>query len=74
MSNETATPPGRLRRALAGAETEQLGALMLLGATLAAILWANLGSGYDAFWGTDARIGVGGCPWAWTSTTWSTTH
>ncbi|WP_375001910.1 Na+/H+ antiporter NhaA [Aeromicrobium sp. CTD01-1L150] len=52
-------PAGRLRGALAGAETEQVGALLLLGATLAAILWANLGSGYDAFWATEARIDIG---------------
>ena len=49
----------RLRRGVAGAETEQLGAGMLLVATLAAIAWANLGSGYDAFWHTEARVAVG---------------
>lgn len=50
----------RLRRGVAAAETEQLGAGMLLVATLAAIAWANLGSGYDAFWHTEARVAVGG--------------
>lgn len=52
-------PRGRLRGALANAETEQAGALLLLGATLSAILWANLGSGYDAFWATETRLGIG---------------
>ncbi len=50
----------RLRRGLADAETEQVGAGLLLVATVAAIVWANLGSGYDAFWHTDARVAVGG--------------
>ncbi len=50
---------GKLRGALANAETEQLGAVLLLGATLAAILWANLGSGYEEFWSTEARIALG---------------
>ncbi len=49
----------RLRRGLADAGTEQVGAALLLVATLAAIAWANLGSGYDAFWHTDARVAVG---------------
>lgn len=38
---------------------EQIGAGLLLVATLAAIAWANLGSGYDAFWSTMAHIGLG---------------
>ncbi len=51
-------PSGKLRAALANSETEQVGAVLLLVATLAAIAWANLGSGYEAFWATEARIGL----------------
>ncbi len=38
----------------------RVGAFMLLGATLAAIVWANVGSGtYDEFWDTHLTLGVG---------------
>ncbi|WP_155807396.1 Na+/H+ antiporter NhaA [Brevibacterium sp. VCM10] len=39
---------------------ESSGAIMLLGATLIALLWANLGSdSYDGFWHTEVGIAVG---------------
>lgn len=38
----------------------RVGAFMLLGATIAAIVWANVGNGsYDAFWDTHLTLGVG---------------
>lgn len=57
VTDQTRTA-GRLRSALANSETEQVGAVLLLVATLAAIAWANFGSGYEAFWATEARIGL----------------
>ncbi len=60
QSTEDDTRMGRLRRKVAASEAEQVGASLLLLATLAAIAWANLGSGYDDFWHTDARVSLGG--------------
>jgi Na+/H+ antiporter NhaA len=40
-------------------ETETGGALVLLGATLAALLWANLGDSYESVWSTTLAINVG---------------
>ncbi|MED5803851.1 Na+/H+ antiporter NhaA [Gordonia sp. Z-3] len=39
---------------------ETYAAIALLAATIAALIWANVGTGYDAFWHTSAAITVGG--------------
>lgn len=59
MSDAEARPVGRIRSAVTNMEREQTGAALLLAATVVAIAWANLGSGYDAFWHTDARVALG---------------
>ena len=59
MSDVDTRPVGRIRSAVTGMEREQTGAALLLVATVAAIAWANLGSGYDAFWHTQARVALG---------------
>ncbi len=41
-------------------ETETGGALVLLGATLAALLWANVGDSYESTWSTTLAIDAGG--------------
>ena len=43
-------------------QTEAGGAIVLLAATVAALVWANSpwGAGYDAFWGTELAFRVGG--------------
>ena len=42
-------------------ETEAGGAVVLLAATIAALIWANSpwGAGYDAFWGTELALRLG---------------
>jgi Na+/H+ antiporter NhaA len=57
MTSEPVLP--RWRRAMAASESEQVGALLLLVATFAAIAWANLGGGYDDFWATEVGLSVG---------------
>lgn len=59
MSDVETRPVGRIRSAVTNMEREQTGAALLLVATVAAIAWANLGSGYDAFWHTEARVALG---------------
>ena len=49
----------RWRRAVAATESEQIGALLLLSATIAAIAWANLSGSYDRFWSTDLQMMLG---------------
>ncbi len=58
--NQTVEPMiGRVRRSLAASGPEQIGAGLLLAATVTAIVWANLGGGYDRFWGTELHASVG---------------
>ncbi|MRJ76021.1 Na+/H+ antiporter NhaA [Aeromicrobium sp. SMF47] len=57
---ETTTEPALRRwRTAAASRSEQLGALLLLTATIAAIGWANLSGSYEQFWGTDVRLSLG---------------
>lgn len=58
---DTTTEPAfaRWRRTMAASFSEQIGALLLLTATIAAIAWANLAGGYDRFWATEVRLSLG---------------
>ena len=40
--------------------TESAGGVILLGAAIAALVWANLGDTYESFWTTEIRLEVGG--------------
>ncbi|MGE0295050.1 Na+/H+ antiporter NhaA [Pseudonocardia sp.] len=53
LSAQVAAPVRRFLRTEAGS------AGLLLAATIAALLWANLGSGYEAFWDTELAIRLG---------------
>lgn len=50
----------RSRSVIAGfLETETTGGVVLLGAAVVALIWANLiGNGYESFWGTELSIGT----------------
>jgi Na+/H+ antiporter NhaA len=55
-------PPPRPRRGLPPVlRSETGGALLLVGAVLVALLWSNVGSGYEAFWHARAALSLG--PW-----------
>jgi Na+:H+ antiporter, NhaA family len=57
------TRPGRVRERLGAAaefaRDEALGGAVLLAATLAALLWANLGDSYESLWTTELTLGGG---------------
>src|SRR5687767_4133276 len=40
--------------------TESAGGVILLGAAVLALLWANLGDSYESFWTTEIKLEVGG--------------
>src|ERR1700742_3151088 len=48
-------------RNLPGRDESSRGALLLMGAGVVALLWANLGPGYESFWHTRIALTVG--PW-----------
>lgn len=48
------------RRAVSRIGDEALAAFALVAATLAALIWANIGNSYEGFWNTHAAITVGG--------------
>ncbi|AWB94217.1 Na+/H+ antiporter NhaA [Aeromicrobium chenweiae] len=49
----------RWRRAVAATESEQMGAMLLLTATIVAIAWANISGSYERFWSTDVKLSLG---------------
>ncbi|MCA1184913.1 MULTISPECIES: Na+/H+ antiporter NhaA [unclassified Saccharopolyspora] len=61
----------RQRRALLRAlDSEPLAAAALAAATLIALVWANLGSGYDDFWSTEAGVRIGGLDLSMSASDW----
>jgi Na+/H+ antiporter NhaA len=57
----TLTERGELSRAARSfLRTESGSAVLLLSAALIALLWANLGSGYEDFWHTEFSLSLGG--------------
>lgn len=58
---ESTTAP-RTRHSLAPGTGDRLAALLLLLGTVIAITWANLpfGASYEAFWGTELQVSLGG--------------
>jgi Na+/H+ antiporter NhaA len=61
MAITTLTERGELSRAARSfLRTESGSAVLLLAAAVIAIVWANLGAGYEEFWHLDLRLGVGG--------------
>ena len=47
-------------------DTEAAGGIVLLAATLAALVWVNspVGESYESLWGVELRLSVGGLEWA----------
>lgn len=59
MAITTLSERGELSRAARSfLRTESGSAVLLLGATVIALVWANLGPGYEEFWRLSLRIGV----------------
>jgi Na+/H+ antiporter NhaA len=62
LLSRVAAPQPRPRRGLPPVlRSETGGALLLVGAVAAALLWSNLGSSYEAFW--HARVALTAGPW-----------
>ena len=60
MTVTTLAERGDLSRAArAFLRTESGSAVLLLTAAVLALAWANLGSGYEAFWHTEAALTIG---------------
>lgn len=58
--SETVGPVrGRLGAAAEFVRDETVGGAILLGATVVALIWANIGSSYEALWSTDLTLGFG---------------
>jgi NhaA family Na+:H+ antiporter len=66
------TPQSRTRRGpiTEFLTTETASALALLVATVAALVWANAGSGYESFWRHDVTLGAGDLTKTLTRTGW----
>ena len=61
MAVTTLTERGELSRAARSfLSTESGSAVLLLGAAVVALLWANLGRGYEDFWHTELSLTLGG--------------
>ncbi len=61
MAVTTLTERGELSRAARSfLSTESGSAVLLLAAAVVALLWANLGSGYEDFWHTELSLTLGG--------------
>lgn len=56
-NNEIKLAP--VQRALRRIGSETLAALILVAATVAALIWANIGDSYEALWSTRATIAIG---------------
>ncbi|SEB77312.1 Na+/H+ antiporter NhaA [Paramicrobacterium humi] len=60
MTNARVRTKSVVRRAPRRFRSETLAAVILVAATVAALVWANVGSSYAAFWNTHAAFSVGG--------------